>query len=192
MSLFIPENNIVYPGQQLCLSTSLTSGPGTYISENQKTIISSKFGKLKILEKKIYIEKINFHKTQKHKPELKLNDIIIGRVLTIDQKYSIIRIISINEKKINPFFEGMLKKEHMGKKNIDKIQIENILLPGDIVRAKIKSLSESRKILLSIEDADLGVLLGFDAEGGLLEAVDSGRMVGKDGREVFRKVACLE
>lgn len=52
----------------------------------------------------------------------------------------------------------------MDKFNIDKINIENIFLPGDIIIAKVKSLSETRKILLTIEDNDLGVIISKDSK----------------------------
>ena len=50
----------------------------------------------------------------------------------------------------------------MDDKNIDSIRIEDMLSISDIVIAKIKSLSETRKILLSIEEENMGVIVSRD------------------------------
>ena len=47
----------------------------------------------------------------------------------------------------------------MDNKNIDSIKVHDMMSINDIVIAKIKSLSETRKILLSIEDDNLGVII---------------------------------
>ena len=51
----------------------------------------------------------------------------------------------------------------MGKVNVDIIQVSKRVTPGDIIIAKIKSLSETKKILLTIEDDDLGVIISRDS-----------------------------
>ena len=56
----------------------------------------------------------------------------------------------------------------MAKTNIDRVKIEENLLPGDIIIAEVKSLSESWKVLISIWKDELGVIVSFDKNGDLL------------------------
>lgn len=81
---------------------------------------------------------------------------------------AVVLILSVNERNVQSNFEGIIKREHMRRINIDKIQTENICEPGDIIIARIKSLSETKKILLTIEDDDLGVIMSKDSQNNLL------------------------
>ena len=68
-----------------------------------------------------------------------------------------------------------------------------MVLPGDIIKAKIKSLSETRKILLTIEDDDLGVILSRDDQGDFYKPLDKYKMIcEKTGKEINKKVANLK
>ncbi len=46
------------------------------------------------------------------------------------------------------------------------------MVPGDVVKAKVKSLSESKNILLSVEDRNLGVVVSYSEDGDILVAVN--------------------
>lgn len=93
---------------------------------------------------------------------------MIGRVAEIEQQWAIIHIISVNDQYVSVGYEGMLKREHMGTTNVDKIRVEQCVSPGDIIISKIKSLSETKKILLSIEEEELGVIVSKDEDNKLL------------------------
>lgn len=47
-----------------------------------------------------------------------------------------------------------------------------MLLPGDIIVAEVKSLSESKKVIISIRNDDLGVIVSFDKNGDLLVPIN--------------------
>lgn len=57
----------------------------------------------------------------------------MGRIVSLELKFAIIEIISVNGEKLNHYVEGMIKKEHMDNKNIDNIKVEEMMLVNDIL-----------------------------------------------------------
>ena len=95
---------------------------------------------------------------------------MLTKVVSLELKFAIVEIVAVNGCKLNHYVEGIIKKEHMDDKNIDSIKIEEMMSIGDIVLAKIKSLSETRKILLSIEEENMGVIISRESNGNFLRA----------------------
>ncbi len=57
-----------------------------------------------------------------------------------------------------------------------------MVLPGDLIKAKIKSLSESRKIYLTIASLELGVLVSRGENGEILSPIDEETMENKESK----------
>lgn len=76
----------------------------------------------------------------------------------------------------------------MGLINIDRIKIEDRVTPGDIILAQVKSLSETKKILLTIEDPSLGVIFSKDDETHQqLIPINQNQMKNKLTNQVYEK-----
>lgn len=123
---------------------------------------------------------------------MKINDIVLGKIIDIEKQRAIVQVLSVNNTSVTPF-DAFIKKEHMGNKNIDWIRVENIFEPGDIILGKIKSLSETKKVLISIEDDELGVLLSKTEENEFLKMENKNQMICPSTQKVYsKKVALLK
>jgi exosome complex component CSL4 len=57
--------------------------------------------------------------------------------------------------------EGIIRKINVRQSEVDKIQMDQCFLPGDIVKARVVSYGDSRKIFLGTAENDLGVIFAF-------------------------------
>ena len=75
----------------------------------------------------------------------------------------------------------------------DKTEIEDFFHLKDIVLCKIKSLNETRRVLVQTDSKELGVVLGRDQEGRKLLPLNRMQLICPETEETFlRKVALLE
>ena len=54
--------------------------------------------------------------------------------------------------------QGIIKKEDVREHEIDRVEIHKCFRPGDIVRARVVSLGDSRQYYLSTAESELGVM----------------------------------
>lgn len=99
---------------------------------------------------------------------MRISDKCIAKVIEIDTQRAIVKILSINDNQVKIPFEAIIKREHMGLYNIDRIKVEDKIIPGDFILAQVKSLSETKKILLTIEEPELGVIFSKGENNSLL------------------------
>ena len=196
ISLFVPKGSIVYPGRQLCnFAENLNLGAGVY-SDN-KICIASTFGVVDYIQTpdnyaQLFLTPLHHNASHGDIVTIDLNDIVIGKVSKVEPHFAIITIVAVKDVYVSYKMEGMIKKEHIGVENAEKTKTSEALLPGDIVIAKVKSLSESKKILLSIAEPDLGVIIARDEDGTQLTPISDAKMKNiKSGKIYQRKVACL-
>ena len=198
VELFVSEQIIVKPGQNLCKEIdSLILKEGVQLSGGY--LKSTKLGKVKIIQTNGKTE-ISVHSilqnqnfvTQKT-TSMKINDLIIGRVIKIHEFSAKIVILSINDRPVAHKYIATLKRENMRNFDIDSIDLEQILSPNNVILARIKSLNESKNILLSIEEDNLGVIFAYSENRNQLLPVSRDRMQSPvSKKEVWKKVACLK
>jgi len=54
--------------------------------------------------------------------------------------------------------QGIIKKEDVREHEIDRVEIHKCFRPGDIVRARVVSLGDSRQYYLNTAESELGVM----------------------------------
>mmetsp|Transcript_11388 Transcript_11388/g.42763 ORF Transcript_11388/g.42763 Transcript_11388/m.42763 type:complete len:209 (+) Transcript_11388:3-629(+) len=87
-------------------------------------------------------------------------------------------------------FLGVLRQQDIRLHEIDKIKIEEMFRVGDIVRARVLSLGDSKRYILSTASNELGVVKAMSRVGAPLVAVDWDKMqCEKTGLIERRKVA---
>ena len=197
IEFFVNENTIVKPGQNICKNTpTIIIGAGLF--QEADYIKSSKLGKIEITNTQdgiqlmirgLKLKRDHIEKTNK----LNIGDSIIGRVIKINEFWAKIMLISINNNPVSHDYLATIKRENMRNIDIDSIEVEHLLSPNDIIIAKIKSLNESKNILLSIEDSFLGVLFSYSENKNQLIPISKERMQSPISKKEYRKkVACLE
>ncbi len=119
-----------------------------------------------------------------------LNDIVIGKIIYLEKQKVQINIFVVNNKIISHQIEGFIPRYFMAFKNIDSIKVQDMVDVGDIVMAKVKNLNETKKILLSIADDRLGVLVSED-NGEILKPINNSEMKNFKTEKVFKKKVAL-
>lgn len=89
---------------------------------------------------------------------VKIRDEVLAKVTKIKEETIFLDILSVNNKPTSGKLEGVIKKRDIREKEVDKIVLEKCFIPGDIVKARVCSYGDSRKIQLSTSEDDLGVI----------------------------------
>jgi exosome complex component CSL4 len=74
-------------------------------------------------------------------------------------------------------FQGIIRAQDIRAGERDKIQVYKCYLPGDVVKAKVISLGDTRSYYLSTAENELGVILATSTAGHTLVPIDWERMV---------------
>ena len=101
-----------------------------------------------------------------HATSAKIGDLVLARVTKIKDETVFLAILAVNGSPTTNKFDGVVKKKDIREKEIDKIQLDHCFIPGDVVKARVCSYGDSRKIQLSTVDDDLGVLFAVCSRSG--------------------------
>ncbi|KPV72115.1 uncharacterized protein RHOBADRAFT_18353 [Rhodotorula graminis WP1] len=179
--------SLVIPGQPLSAqgpSAQLAPGPGTFSRGGQVYAalvgqVSREGGVLSVKGKE---------ETQAI-PEP--NATVIGTVTRITRQAATLSLLTVDGRPCRPDFTGIIRAQDVRQTAKDSVKIWSCYRPGDVVRAKVISLGDSRSYFLSTAANSLGVLFAVSSTTGEpLEAVswEEMRDVTTDEREP-RKVA---
>ncbi|KAM0746329.1 hypothetical protein T439DRAFT_344287 [Meredithblackwellia eburnea MCA 4105] len=177
----------VVPGQPLSVastSASLLDGPGTFSRGGQVFAAlvgqSSKEGGVVSVKGKEDIQAI---------PEP--NSVVIGTVTRITRQAATLSLLTVDGRPCRPDFAGVIRSQDVRQTAKDSVKIWACFRPGDVVRAKVISLGDSRSYFLSTASNNLGVLFAVSSStGATLEATSWEEMRDPTTGEVEgRKVA---
>lgn len=126
-----------------------------------------------------------------HTLGINIGDEIIGRVQKIKKDNVFVNILAVNGVPLSLEMDGVIKRKDIREKEVDKINMEDCFVPGDILKAHVSSYGDSRKIQLNTHEHGCGVLFAKSEETGqLLFPIGPGKMVCPiTGVEESRKVA---
>lgn len=109
---------------------------------------------------------------------IQLGDTVLARVMKIKQDTVFVNIVVVNDHPISIELEGVIKRRDIREKEIDKIDMEECFIPGDIVKAEVASYGDSRRIQLKTHDNDFGVVYARSQEtGGLMFPISPNEMI---------------
>ncbi|KAI8855060.1 hypothetical protein BC829DRAFT_379130 [Chytridium lagenaria] len=94
-----------------------------------------------------------------------VESIVTGRVLRINPRFATLNILVVGSSPCHENFQGIIRVQDVRATEKDKIQIYKCFRPGDIVRAQVISLGDSRAYYLSTARNDLGVIFAQSAAG---------------------------
>eukprot|EP00331_Platyophrya_macrostoma_P022424 CAMPEP_0176453450 /NCGR_PEP_ID=MMETSP0127-20121128/29239_1 /TAXON_ID=938130 /ORGANISM="Platyophrya macrostoma, Strain WH" /LENGTH=120 /DNA_ID=CAMNT_0017842299 /DNA_START=183 /DNA_END=541 /DNA_ORIENTATION=- len=72
--------------------------------------------------------------------------------------------MAVDNRPVDQQIEGVLRKKNIRSFEIDKVRLEDCILPGDIVKAKVLSIGDTRKVFLTTEEDELGVVFARSEE----------------------------
>ena len=155
------EEQVYTPGQLVCrLKEEHLVGEGVFVENN--SIFAGTVGRVTIVpsetEPSKKVVSVRSRKQRTVTTNVQLGDDVIARVNKIKEETVFVEILSVNGLTTAQTLDGVIKKRDIREKEIDKIQLDHCFIPGDIVKAKVCSYGDSRKIQLSTVADDLGVI----------------------------------
>ncbi|KAK4055585.1 hypothetical protein OIV83_000131 [Microbotryomycetes sp. JL201] len=181
----------VVPGQPITIaniaSASLKPGQGTYM--RHATLLSSLAGFVSHDTKTNVVSVTSHKQDQQMVPEP--DSIVIGTVTRITRMNATLSLLTVDGRPCRPDYQGAIRAQDVRQTNKDSVKIWSCFRPGDVVRAKVISLGDSRSYFLSTAANSLGVLFAVSSSTGTpLEAVSWEEMRDPSTGEIEgRKVA---
>lgn len=168
MSVNFVNGDLVLPGQILGkISESVIPGHGVTIKGTK--YIGLLRGRVTLSNPNLQnLKVISIETSNKETPGINLNDEVLARVQKIKNDTVFVNVICVNNKPISIELEGVIKKKDVRDKEVDKIEMEECFIPGDIVKAHVASYGDSRRIQLRTSDKEFGVVYARSAETGNL------------------------
>lgn len=162
------NKDMVNPGQVLGKVTS-TIIPGSGVTIKNTKYVSLLRGEASISSSPTSEEQvIEVRSRNEQTAGINLNDEVLARVQKIKNETVFVRIICVNGKPISQELDGVIKKKDVREKEVDKIEMEECFIPGDIVKAFVASYGDSRRIQLRTSGKKFGVVYCRSFESGKL------------------------
>ncbi|KAK4701147.1 exosome complex component CSL4, partial [Phenoliferia sp. Uapishka_3] len=159
----------VMPGQPLSAastSASFHAGPGTFARGG--AIYSSLVGEV---SREGGIISVKGKEDAQAIPEP--NCIVIGTITRITRAAATLSLLTVDGRPCRPDFAGVIRAQDVRQTAKDTVKIWGCFRPGDVVRAKVISLGDSRSYFLSTASNSLGVLFAVSGTtGATLEAIN--------------------
>jgi exosome complex component CSL4 len=151
------EKWFAIPGDRLGVVEQFMPGKGTY--EINGTIYAEFIGYVNVdaINKNISITPL------KEPIVPKEGDIIVGKVLSTQNKMATVKILKINEYRLFTPFTGLLHISSVSKKY--ELNMDEVCKAGDIIRAKIIN-TKNRIFQLTTDEKSLGVINAFCSKCG--------------------------
>ncbi|KAI8822326.1 hypothetical protein BJ741DRAFT_635791 [Chytriomyces cf. hyalinus JEL632] len=106
-----------------------------------------------------------------------VSSIVTGKVLRVNPRMATLSIMVVGETPCADNFQGVIRVQDVRATERDKVQIYNSFRPGDIVRAEVISLGDSRSYYLSTAKNELGVILATSPAGATMIPISWEEMV---------------
>lgn len=178
----------VSPGSFIAESDKYVSSTGTY--EKDGKIYSSLLGTVKIEEgnpkPKIIVEPPN--KKPNKTPQLR--DVVLAQVTAITPNHCKVNILCIGDEPLSDTFPGTIQLSDVRQTHMEQVEMYKCFRPGDIIRAEVISLGDSRSYYLSTARNEYGVIMAKSVSGEPMIPVSWNLMqCTKTKLKEYRKVA---
>lgn len=88
---------------------------------------------------------------------INLGDKVLCRVVRTNYNQAFVDILSVGDQMLAVSSKGVIRKEDVSAVDIDKVVVQDSFKGGDIVRASVLSLGDSKQYYLSTAGSGLGV-----------------------------------
>lgn len=153
----------VLPGDELGSTLSFTGGRGTYIEDG--AIKSSLLGTVVKDGAVIHVVSLTACSTD---PVISVGDVVLGRVVKITSNQVSIELLAVKDIKLVSKYMGSIRKEDVRLLEEESFVMVDFFQLGDIVRAAVLSLGDSRQYFLSTAEAEYGVRFAKSRAGNIM------------------------
>lgn len=150
---------MVLPGQELNSISQASSGPGTYL--DQSVIRSTVIGTPETTNGLVTVQ-------NRGRRVPCVGDEVLCKIVKISINMAQALIVAIRDTPLDFEFLAVIRLNDIRKHEIEKLKVEECFRPGDIVRARVISLGDSKSFFLSTAEAELGVVLAYTSSGSRL------------------------
>ncbi|KAG9411884.1 Exosome complex component CSL4 [Aphanomyces cochlioides] len=146
----------VIPGQRLGKEGDYMAGSGTYVMNGN--IFASVAGFITpVLHMALNVERPATKRIATQGVP-RVDDFVVGKITKVTPSQLQIDIHSVNDTVLLEPFAGTLRKEDVRPMEIDKLQLEEMFRPGDVIKAVVLSFGDSRSYFLTTAKPGLGVM----------------------------------
>jgi len=119
-----------------------------------------------------------------------VGDVVTARVVRITPRLASVDILCVGPHPIPQRYSGIIRVQDVRATEIDKVQLHSSFRPGDVVRAEVLSLGDSRSYFLTTAKNELGVVYAKSLSGEAMVPVSWQEMQCPKSKVVeLRKVA---
>mmetsp|Transcript_10423 Transcript_10423/g.20484 ORF Transcript_10423/g.20484 Transcript_10423/m.20484 type:complete len:202 (-) Transcript_10423:140-745(-) len=160
------EGKVVVPGDKLGQADELTCGCGCYATELH--VFASVVGHVHVEAagrgegggegaQKAVVNVVR--RKDRFAPVVpSTGSLVIAKVQSINARAAKVSILSVNDERVKQAFPAMIRSQDVREHNKDDVQIASSFRPGDLVRASVVSLGDTRSYFLSTAEDGLGVV----------------------------------
>lgn len=165
------EGKLVLPGESICPISEFNLGEGTYARED--FICSALVGYVQIVNATSVgqASTITVMRGSEQTCVPKSGDIVTVKVMKINARLASVDILCVGQRVLEESFAGIIRQQDVRATEVDKVEILSSFRPGDIVRAEVVSLGDSRSYYLSTAKNELGVVSAKSVAGAQLVPV---------------------
>lgn len=185
---------LVIPGDKIGTLSQFESGNGTYIRGDD--IIASLVGSIKSSDStstsaassKPVLSVIAANAKPTIVPKEK--SIVLAQVTKITPRFAQVAIVSVDDVTLLEYFPGTIRVSDIQTSQAEPVEVYKCFRPGDLVRAEVISLGDSRSYYLTTAKNEYGVIMARSMAGHTMEPISWNLMqCPKTKQKEYRKVA---
>jgi exosome complex component CSL4 len=157
-------------GERLGQVREYAAGPGTHVSNNHihASVIGLKRVVASVEEGGLPVMQIMQDEHRFDNQVLRVGHAVTGRVTRVNARMASMDILCVRDVPLKEKHTGTIRKEDVRSVEIDKVEIGKCFRPGDLVRASVISLGDSRAYYLTTAKEELGVIMAKSAAGATM------------------------
>jgi len=184
----------VCPGHRLGDAKSMVGGPGTYELDGclYASIVGQRLDRKGRPGQPSSVEVVGVEKQSAHVVPA-IHDIVTAKVMKVNERVATVDILLVGSRLLKENYSGSIKKRDVRKFEVDSVEMYRMFRPGDIIRAQVISLGDSKSYYLSTAKNELGVVLAQSTAGHIMVPISWEQMqCPVTQAKEFRKVAKVE
>ncbi|EFJ18348.1 hypothetical protein SELMODRAFT_178307 [Selaginella moellendorffii] len=161
------EDDLRTPGELLGLASEFNAGRGSYCHDGK--IYASLVGIRHLIEAKQGSDdlrptiEIRREKERDAVPEA--GSTVTAKITKVQARMASADIVCVGPRAVKEKFTGIVRQQDVRLTEIDKVDMHSSFRPGDIIRAEVISLGDSRAYYLSTAKNELGVVSAVSVAG---------------------------
>ncbi|CAI7774195.1 unnamed protein product [Closterium sp. NIES-53] len=157
-----PSPDVKVPGDRLGLASELAVGPGTYA--RGPFVYASTMGAMTVTPGEP-LPTVSVRRAGAQTAIPSVGATVIAKVARVTPRAAMADIVCVGAHAVTDKFSGIVRQQDVRATEIDKVDLLASYRPGDLIRAQVLSLGDSRAYFLSTAKNDLGVILAKGVAG---------------------------